>query len=376
MWWEDFLVTKPVRVAMTLEQCWHRVPGGTAVAAIGMARALQGSAGAEPIGVAARHGRPAPPEWAPPIRVAHLPLPRLALYESWHRLRRPSVEKATGPVDVVHATSFAIPPRSGSLVVTVHDLAFVHEPDHFTKRGLAFFRRGMDLAIKHADVVHCPSRATADDCVAHGFDRERIRVVPFGIEAVEHRADEIDAALRAHNITRPYVLWTGTIEPRKNLRGLLEGWRLAGRDDEMLVLAGPRGWREDLGPQISAGARVRSIGFVDPSSLRALYSGAAALCWPSLREGFGFPVLEAMAQGCPVITSRGTSTEEVSGDAAALVDPRDPADIARALNEVLDDPGRAEAMAAAGRERAAGYSWDRTADLLCDAYAAGLEVAA
>ncbi|MBW3594204.1 MAG: glycosyltransferase family 4 protein [Actinobacteria bacterium] len=361
---------------MTLEQCWHRVPGGTAVAGIGMARALDRSPRADPVGVAARHTRPAPRDWSPPIRVEHVPLPRLALYESWHRWRRPRVEKTTGPVDVVHATTFAIPPRSATLVVTVHDLAFVHEPGHFTKRGLSFFRRGMELTIQEADVIHCPSQATAKDCVANGFDRDRIRVIPFGIDPLRPDDASLDAALERHGITRPYVLWTGTIEPRKNLRGLLEAWRLADRDAEVLVLVGPEGWREDLQPALEAARNVRTLGFVDRSTLGLLYSGAAAFCWPSLREGFGFPVLEAMAQGCPVVTSRGTSTEEITGDAGELVDPGDPHDIARALTRVLDDRARAESLSARGRERAATFTWERTAELLCDAYTAGSRAAA
>ena len=365
-----------VRVAVTLEQCWHRVPGGTAVAAIGMARALDRSPRAEPIGVAARHARPAPREWTPPVRVEHLGLPRLALYESWHRLRRPRVETATGPVDVVHATSFAIPPRSTSLVVTVHDLAFIHEPGHFTKRGLSFFRRGMELTKQAADVIHCPSTATADDCIANGFDGNKIKVIPLGIETRSPSASEIDEVREEWQIEGPYVLWTGTREPRKNLRGLLDAWRIAARKDERLVLVGPPGWGEDIEPLIREAGRVSALGFVDRDTLRALYAGASAFCWPSLREGFGFPVLEAMAQGCPVITSRGTSTEEVVGDAGVLVEPKDPNEIARALVEVLDGHGVAEDLSRRGRARASTFTWERTADLLCDAYTEGLEAAA
>ena len=369
-------MTERVRVAMTLEQCWHRVPGGTAVAAIGMARALRDRGIVDPVGVAARHRGPAPDAWAPPIPVEHLGLPRSALYESWHRLRRPRVEGATGRVDVIHATSFAIPPRSASLLVTVHDLAFLHEPSHFTKRGLGFFHRGLELAKRDADVVHCPSQATADDCISNGFDPERIRIIPLGVEPIDYDRDRADEVLATLGISRPYVLWTGTMEPRKNLRGLLDAWRRAGRADETLVLVGPEGWGDDLGPEIGAGRNVRSIGFVDRSSLGVLYGEASAFCWPSLREGFGFPVLEAMAQGCPVITSRGTSTEEVAGDAAILIDPHDPAEIASALTTLLDDPAKGAELSDRGRRRATAYTWHRTGQMLEDAYVAGIGVAA
>ena len=369
-------MSERVRVAMTLEQCWHRVPGGTAVAAIGMARALRDREVVEPVGVSARHRDPAPAEWNPPIAVEQLPLPRAALYESWHRLRRPAVERATGPVDVIHATTFAIPPRSTPMVVTVHDLAFVHEPTHFTKRGLAFFARGMDLAKEDADVIHCPSQATADDCIANGFDRDKIRVIPLGVEAVSPGDEEIERAKSDRSIEGPYVMWSGTKEPRKNLRGLLEAWRIAARTDATLVLVGPAGWGEDLDDAIAAGARVVSVGFVDTRTLRALYAGATAFCWPSLREGFGFPVLEAMAEGAPVITSRGTSTEEIVGDAGILIDPRDPEAIAAALTALLDDPARRRELGERGRARAATFSWQRTGELLEDAYRSAIGVAA
>lgn len=365
-----------VRVAMTLEQCWHRVPGGTAVAAIGMAKALRDRGVVEPVGVSARHGGPPPASWAPPIEVEQLLLPRLALYESWHRFRRPRVEKATGPVDVIHATTFAIPPRTAPLVVTVHDLAFIHEPTHFTKRGLAFFDRGMNLARTEADLVHCPSQATADDCVANGFDRDKVRVIPFGVEAMAPSAAEIAEVKADWAIDEPYVMWSGTREPRKNLRGLLEAWKIADRKDERLVLVGPAGWGDHLKPELREAGRVMTLGFVDHSSLRALYAGAAAFCWPSLREGFGFPVLEAMAEGCPVITSRGTSTEEIVGEAGVLVDPTDPHEIAGALNDLLDDPAGSRELAERGRTRAAGYTWQRTGELLEDAYCSGIGVAA
>lgn len=278
----------------------------------------------------------------------------------------------------MHATSFAVPPRSGTLVVTVHDLAFLHEPGHFTKRGLSFFRRGMDLTMREADLVHCPSQATADDCVANGFDPERIRVIPFGVESMTPSAEEIDEVKEDWSIDEPYILWCGTKEPRKNLRGLLEAWRIADRKDVRLLLVGPTGWGEgeELEAAFRSAGRVASISFVDKRSLRALYAGAVAFCWPSFREGFGFPVLEAMAEGCPVITSRGTSTEEIVGDAGLLVDPKNPEEIAAAVTEVLDDDTKRNRLGRWGRERASGFTWERTADLLSDAYITGAEMAA
>ncbi len=364
------------RIAMTLEQCWHRVPGGTAVAALGMAAGLAAGDGVDIVGVAARHNRPPPPEWRPVVGVTHLALPRIALYESWHRLRRPAVEAATGAVDAIHATTLAVPPRTAPLIVTIHDLAFLHDPSHFSKRGLAFFARGLALARGEADIVMCPSEATARDCEANGFELERIRVVPLGIDATPTTDADIERVRTRYSLRSPYILWTGTIEPRKNLSGLLAAWRLLDRDLD-LVLAGPRGWNEDADRLVDEGmGRVKLLGFVPRPDLEALYGGAAAFCWPSLLEGFGLPVLEAMAQGAPVITSRGTSTEELAGDAGLVVDPRDPADIAGALTRVLEDDGLARRLSDAGRARAAEYTWARTATALTKIYSDVARVAA
>ena len=350
------------------------MPGGTAVSAIETARALT-ARGVDLIGVSAWHRTRPPEPWAPPIETRSIPLTRIALYEAWHRLRRPRVERATGPVDVIHATAMPVPPRSAPLVVTVHDLAWISDPAHFTKRGVSFFDRGLDLVRREADLVVVPSRATSSALVDHGFDADRLRLVPFGVDATPAAADRIEEVREDFFLDRPYVLWTGTIEPRKNLAGLISAFQSIQDDVEVdLVLAGPPGWNEDpMRFAAGKGVRLRALGFVRQEDLAPLYAGAAALCYPSFTEGFGFPVLEAMAQGTPVVTSTGTSTEELAGDSAVLVDPRDPADIAAGLRRVLEDDGLAERLRHAGRARAAEYSWRQTAQLLEDVYAEVIE---
>jgi glycosyltransferase involved in cell wall biosynthesis len=135
------------------------------------------------------------------------------------------------------------------------------------------------------------------------------------------------------------------------------------------VLVGPKGWNEDLGTHLgTAAGRVRMLGFVPDDDKRALYAAATVFCMPSLQEGFGLPVLEAMAQGAPVITSAGTATAEVAGDAALLVDPTDVEGLADALVSVLDDPHLAATLSAASTARAAMFPWSRTAELLDDAF--------
>ncbi len=369
-------MAEPRRVAVTLEQLWHRVPGGTATSAIESLRALRRATDLELLGVAARHSGPPPVAFAPPIPVHELPLPRLALYESWHRLRWPPVERVTGPVDVIHATGMAVPPRTAPLVVTVHDLAFVHEPTHFTRRGLSFFHRALEVAARDADVLVCPSRATLDDALGQGLPASRLRLVPWGIDPRPASDDEVRRVRARYELAGPFVLWVGTIEPRKNLPGLLEAMtHLLDEDgtDADLVLAGPEGWHEDLGPWLARlESRVRLLGFVPPEDLGPLYAAASAFCFPSFREGFGLPVLEAMAQGTPVVASVGTALAELVGEGddagGILVDPRDPHALARAMGAVLGEVGLAERLGAAARRRAAAFSWDRTAAGLLDAY--------
>ncbi len=364
---------------MTLEQCWHRVPGGTATAAIETARALAArapggcledgpGAGIDLVGVSGWHRHQSAEAFRSPIPVRALPWPRLVLYEGWHRWRRPDVQAATGPVDVIHATAVAIPPRTRPIVLSLHDLAYLHEPAHFTPRGLRFFRRGLALARAEADLVLCPSRATMADCVQAGFDTARLRLVPLGVRIEPASVEAVRRVRRAYGLDR-YVLSVGTMEPRKNLPLLLEAFRRQGRADLQLAVVGPRGWNESLTAHVDGiAARVRLLGFVPAVDLAALYAGAEVFCFPSLREGFGLPILEAMAQGTPVVTSAGTSTEELATGAGLVVDPRDPDAVAGAIAAVLDDPAMAQRLARAGRERAARYPWAATARLVAAAY--------
>jgi glycosyltransferase involved in cell wall biosynthesis len=253
--------------------------------------------------------------------------------------------------------------------VTIHDLAFIHDPSNFTKHGVNFFTKGLDLTRAEADLIVCPSQATIDDCIAHGIDARRLRLVELGVVVDPASDAEVSRVTRVYALGRPYVLWVGTVEPRKNLRRLLEAFAEIDRPDLDLILVGPQGWNESLGPLVARSrGRVRTLGFVPRADLGPLYAGAAAFCFPSLLEGFGFPVLEAMAQGTAVVTSRGTSTEEIANGAAVLVDPHDPHDIGRGIASILDDVALATRLGDEGRARAAGYTWQRSAARLADVY--------
>lgn len=349
------------------------MPGGTAVAALELARALEKCADLELIGVAARHREPPPEQWRPPIVVWHSKLPRIALYESWHYLRRPRVEAITGPIDMIHATGIVMPPATRPIVLTVHDLAYLDYPELFTRQGVRFFRRALDLALRDASLVLCSSLATLERCRAAGFEDGRLRHTPLGVRATRARPEDVARARQVYGLSKRIILWTGTVEPRKNLAGLIRAFSLLDTDAE-LVLVGPPGWNESIeqhleGLSAEKRDRVRLLGWVPRGDLEALYAAATVMCFPSLLEGFGFPVVEAMAQGTPVVTSRGTSTEElVAGGAGLLVDPRQPEEIMAALGSVLDDSTLAEQLGEAGLRRAAEYTWDHTAELVERAY--------
>lgn len=351
----------PIRVAYTFEQCWNRVPAGTATSAIRAAIALGDEPDVELVGVAGRHRRVPDPTFAPPIPVCALPLSGTLLYESWLRFRWPRVEVATGPVDLVHCTGVIPAPSDAPMVATLHDVAWRHRPDQFTRHGVRVFEQSIAVIRARARLVLCPSAATMLDAERAGIETERLRLVPWGVEAVPVTESDRVEVRRKYGLPSEYLLFVGTLEPRKNLRRLTQALGMC-EVDLPLVVAGAHGWGDNVAEDAS---RVQFIGFVPDGDLPALYSGAAAFCYPSEREGFGMPVLEAMSYGVPVVTSRGTSTEEVAGGAAVLVDPYSIEDIARGIGCALADR---RSLSARGLRQAARHRWSETARLTVQAY--------
>jgi glycosyltransferase involved in cell wall biosynthesis len=254
--------------------------------------------------------------------------------------------------DVLHCPTYRGPVRSRvPVVVTVHDLAVFRRPEAFPPWMRTYSRLVVPRVVRNARIVAAVSEFTASEIESLlRVPRERIRVVPNAVDAA--------FAEDGPQAEGDYVLAVGTLEPRKNLARSIDAAERLGVE---LRVAGMRGW----GGVEAQGSGVTWLDFTDDDELARLYRGALCVVYPSLYEGFGIPVLEAMACGAPVVTARGGATEEVAGGAAVLVDAEDVASIAAGVEEAI---ARRDELRAAGLRRARDYSWDESARLLVDAY--------
>jgi glycosyltransferase involved in cell wall biosynthesis len=293
-----------------------------------------------------------------------IPFPRLWTHArlSWEMLRRPP--------GVLFVPAHVVPLRHPATVVTIHDLGYLGHPESHP----ASDRRMLDVttrwSVRVARRIIAISDTTRRDLMTHyGVPASRIQVIPHGVDhAMRPATGEAIAELRRRlDLPDAYVLFVGTVQPRKNLGRLAQATSVLAQASlpHRLVIAGKRGWMADqVDAEIAASGmaeRVRFLGYVAAADLPTLYSGADAFCFPSLYEGFGLPVLEAMACGTPVVASHSSAIPEVAGHAALLVDPTDPAEIGRALCRAIGDGSLRSKLVAYGRARADQFTWERTA---------------
>jgi glycosyltransferase involved in cell wall biosynthesis len=300
-----------------------------------------------------------------------LPLPAGAAVTVWGRVDQPDAERWLRPAVVVHGTNYVVPPcRGAGAVVTVHDCSFARFPELCSpavRRLVPALRR----AVARGAWVHTPSRFVAEEA-ADILGTERVVAVPHGVPRLALAAAPLSGLVG----DSPFMLALGTLEPRKNVRRLVEAFAAVADHHPrlQLLVAGADGparpgveaARAALPPAVAR--RVRLAGYVDDRTRATLLTKASVFAYPSLYEGFGFPVLEAMAAGTPVVAGAAGAIPEVAGDGALLVDPTDTDAIAGAICRVLEDPGLANELVRAGHRQAAGYSWRRAAEGLVDLY--------
>ncbi len=311
---------------------------------------------------------------------------RRAVRMAWEQTGLLSLVRRVRP-DVVHSPHYTLPLLAGTpSVVTLHDATFFTTPDLHLRTKAAFFRNAIRVASRRADALVVPSLATRDEVVRLvGADVEKFFVAYHGVDhALFHptSAEERERVRATLDVGEaPFVGFLGTLEPRKNVPALIRGWVAASAglaEPPALVLAGGRGWDHAIDAEIErvpSNLVVRRPGYLPVEDLPAFLGGAAVLAYPSLGEGFGLPVLEAMASGATVLTTRELSLPEVGGDAVAYCGTDD-ASIASGLAMLLADDERRRSLAVAAVERAQGFTWAAAAAAHVEAYEAAIRRAA
>jgi len=285
-------------------------------------------------------------------------LGRLAMLHSANLLGRPLLERMLGETEVFHAGNLVRQvPRRPRLTATIHDLTSWIMPDVHTRSTLRADRSFAERILKRADGLIAVSENTRQDAIRMlGIRPEKIRTIHSGV------AEEYFDAPPQQRV-KPYVLFVGTVEPRKNLDTLLDAWRLLKPDVRErfdLMIVGPQGW-DSSGTVARVRQEANYLGYVAEAELPGVVAGAYLFVYPSLYEGFGFPLVQAMAANVAVLSSRTSCLPEIAADAAVYVDPRSPSDMAAQLTRLLESPEERSRLAQLGRARAECYRWEQCA---------------
>jgi glycosyltransferase involved in cell wall biosynthesis len=365
------------RLAFLVDQLFSPAPGGMGAY---VRELIPGLARADPsLDITLFHAKfesQIPEAWLALHRREELSSGILRLYPGWTLARRPALPASLASHELVHSpVPAAIPPVGPAqrLVVTVHDVAFLVHPEAYPPQWRLAYRAGLARLVRSADAVIAVSRHTAEDLGRRTrLDEGRVHVVPLAGSLPPAAADP-DATLARLKIRRPYILSVGTLEPRKNLVRLVRAYRrvVVRGLPHSLVLAGPAGWRHQALMRevaLEAPGTVILTGKLPEADLDGLYRGADIFVYPSLYEGFGLPVLDALARAVPCVVSTSSSLPEVAGEAALFVDPRSVAAIAEAIERVATDPVLSARLREAGPPRAARFSWDETARRTLEVY--------
>jgi len=357
-----------MRLGLLLEQLVAPVPGGTGRYTAELAAALVRTAHPQNhiTGWTAWH-RDGSAARLDGVESRRLPAPRRALVAAWERGRGPVPHR----VDVLHAPTPLFPPRTRPLVVSVHDAVPWTHPQTLTIRGVQWHRRMVGLAAAQADVIAVPTQAVADELLTFvpALDRNRIVVLGAGVSRAlseEPSAAECDRIRRHYRLAEPFILSVATLEPRKGLDVLIDAMGLIGGDAPQLVVVGQPGWGGlDLAALAArahlSSEQVKVLGRVPDAELNALLRMASAVIVPSRAEGFGLPVVEAMAVGTPVICTDVPALVEVAGSAAVVVAREDPSALGEVILRVVNDFELAQQLGEAGRLRARLFDWDDVA---------------
>lgn len=360
-----------MKVAIHADAAGHKIPGGIGVYASRLLQELSRSHKEHSYEFLLSRDGPRS-EWMQG-RVLRSHLQLKVLYPSWNFLRRPHI---SGGFDVIHATAFVMPPGDAALVATIHDLSVELFPQFVPQPWRTLYKRGLHIALRRASAIIAISHAVKNQILeAYGIDSDRVHVT----QLAGNVTPQTPRAAQPGVPKEPFILCVGTLDPRKNQAGLVRAFALVSPKlkDHRLVLAGTRGWGTaqvlDAIRQTGLHDRVLIKDNLDTSSLASFYESADSVVQPSIYEGFGIPLVEALSFGKPVVASLDPALTEIAADSALLVDCSDSARLGEALLRISTDANLREELSIKGHRRAKDFTWSSAAKQTVAVYESAVE---